>query len=1441
MNILLRCHSRLLLFALASLYLATALATAPKPVHAQGGDNPADSTATGEVRPAAVQTTLDGDGYTHWRLDLDPTCRFYDHSYTLNVPEEPGKLSDISLTATTFDVDYLDPQDCEGGSEVDPVAFNGNLLGILTGANESWSVNAWNLTNEQVVRGANRFFIDTDSTGTGCWCVGVSSVDLRAKVGFEITETSPAEGEIHRDFHAGKLDLKVTFSTDLNAATVNDATFTLAYRDLSGKLQEVPGAFTLTAPNQFGFQPFADLKDGVRYYVTVFGGANGVKSAGGATLAATRTWSFWTVPDLSLVDRFEYGDGKGSRCRPSSSPCPAVEIAVFQVARNAALVAGKDTVARIYVRWKRHGDVHPDDQVKDMNVNVVLRLGAAQIFAGATSVRRPNEYSDAQIAAAQHTINIYHRPTSGTTYTAEITPLGGAQPLTQVAVQPLASAGKTPAITFDHYYLKDGDWKSGVPADVKTGAAAFLLGGSQLTLDMFPALSVTPTEKGDFTIGYTPTGVMLTHPSCGSVREVMCPLGGASFKLSEPLCVYNKLLGMLGGKRFVSASIPTSVCPNVGGVAFGDKVLLLPPSSNPVVVPHEVGHIYGISTANSPNNKHRNDPTGIEGFQVRTKQNRSRTEMENEVPPESLMHTGPVANPAAQWPHNDDYATLLGTVSAQNLTAADAGPYLIVTGLVDVGANSVQLDAVFQQAEANGPPENAGICTAALVNGSNQTLASVPFTPNAETFPELRAVTSPSPRRTIAAVPAAEPASFSVSLPWQEAARALQIRCNGATILTRSRSATPPQVDFTNLASGATLSDEMEVAWTGSDANSDALIYQLQFSDDAGVSWTPLTAFGAATSHRLDTNLLPSGSNRRLRVLVSDGFDTAYAARTVTIANPLTVLSLAPEQYAEDVSLNTAVQIQFNTPLDIHTLTPQNVELSASGDAISATLHLSDDGRLLTLQPLAALAPDKYHSIEINDALKDTSGGGLEFGWFNSSFTTEADTVAPYVVDTYPADGARDVPLKALVQATISEDLRFGAINQSTLRLEEAGGPAVAGLATYTKDITAAVFLPNVALKPNTTYTATLSAAIADSAGNPMGSDRKWRFTTGQEEGPTTLILGNVAEETVDKDSDGLLDRLTLYVDVQSRGGSYNLNGRLLDRQGNLIQWAAADFGDGLFGGYLEAGVHRLALHFDADLIRAHNVDGPYFLDALFYYSRFLIPLPVPLPPEGDLRYRVYQTLPYPVTRFSGVLSFKPLPDRLVEWNTTRENAWNLRDYTIDLARPVSEVTYSIIGNTDPRVGVSIDASANIDIHPQPNVEAESDVTVKGCDTAGNCAQGVFTVRVQKPQAVLIAAPPAVRVAANGTRSIDVEIQDQWLRVYTGKTITLNFESEDGLGVLTPESVTTSTGKARVTYQAGPNTGEDTVSIFAAGGLSAEILIAITEGRELYLPMIHGE
>jgi hypothetical protein len=100
--------------------------------------------------------------------------------------------------------------------------------------------------------------------------------------------------------------------------------------------------------------------------------------------------------------------------------------------------------------------------------------------------------------------------------------------------------------------------------------------------------------------------------------------------------------------------------------------------------------------------------------------------------------------------------------------------------------------------------------------------------------------------------------------------------------------------------------------------------------------------------------------------------------------------------------------------------------------------------------------------------------------------------VPPTVVSLSPARDALQVPVGSAIRATFSERMAPSTFTAATFTLSGTGSvPGSVGLAG---DV--ATFTPSSPLAYGTTYTATISGSVTDQAGNPLGSDQTWSFTT---------------------------------------------------------------------------------------------------------------------------------------------------------------------------------------------------------------------------------------------------------------------------------------------------------------------------------------------------------
>lgn len=100
------------------------------------------------------------------------------------------------------------------------------------------------------------------------------------------------------------------------------------------------------------------------------------------------------------------------------------------------------------------------------------------------------------------------------------------------------------------------------------------------------------------------------------------------------------------------------------------------------------------------------------------------------------------------------------------------------------------------------------------------------------------------------------------------------------------------------------------------------------------------------------------------------------------------------------------------------------------------------------------------------------------------------DITAPTVSKVSPVNGATDIALNAKVSVAFSESIDPATMTGSSFTLA-AGETPVAGTVSNT-----GIFTPSEALAPSTEYTATITTAVTDLAGNHLAFDYVWKFTT---------------------------------------------------------------------------------------------------------------------------------------------------------------------------------------------------------------------------------------------------------------------------------------------------------------------------------------------------------
>jgi len=237
-----------------------------------------------------------------------------------------------------------------------------------------------------------------------------------------------------------------------------------------------------------------------------------------------------------------------------------------------------------------------------------------------------------------------------------------------------------------------------------------------------------------------------------------------------------------------------------------------------------------------------------------------------------------------------------------------------------------------------------------------------------------------------------------------------------------------------------------------------------------------------------------------ITISVSGGSRSGNATITVNrVADmtPPSIISRSPVAGATDFAVNSKLAVTFSEEMLRSSLTGERFRIEdAAGLVVDGLLGYAADNNQWTLEPASPLAYSTTYTVTIDGSVEDRFGGntmGADVTW---SFTTgpNPDMTPPEVTGTSPTPNLSCVGPDAYVSARFSEALDSATVNSQTFTLSPAGSTPIDATVSHSGESTE--LRPLLPLIPGTDYEATLSATIADLAGNTLATDYTWSFRT---------------------------------------------------------------------------------------------------------------------------------------------------------------------------------------------------------------------------------------------------------------------------------------------------------------------------------------------------------
>jgi hypothetical protein len=1143
-------NSRAFFILLAGLFLSSVLIAQTDVQQLQRGWRP-EQTSNYLLKRSQSETVL--DSRLSWRTDTGPYLDSYicygsssdPIKFDILINQDAKDLKNVKLTLSVYDVD-------ESSGEVDKVYVNGNYVGTLHGADDSWSVNSYTVNAAWLKGGTasspGRNEITVDLTVSG-WCVTVDWGAITADGNvFSASSYSPRNGQTQVDFTSP--DVKATFSDDVDLSTVTTTTFQVAYFDQSAAMVTVSGTYALSGKT-VTFTPSSNLFDGVKYAVTLKSGTSGIKSKGGALLDKEVKWTFMTTPNI-VIDK----------------------VVPVQTSEGSNMIALKRGMVRVYATWDLKTQVHSKAQADKISAKVSLESNGVAAGTLNATIKRRDLITGAETRAGRQSVNIFNwfPPVGGNSLKATVEVTQHNNNVLKVEkTASYSTQSKFVDLRFQYYALQVGAWATS-PSSIPWATLGQNVQLASVAMQQqFPIMTLASTSGGSFNPGLPkPTRyVAITELNYVAMR------------------VYEQWQRTLqpSGTQFIVGYVPSGYLGAgvVGGEGFsqwlvnwgGNTVNILSESANSAILPHEFGHAWSLS--------HSGSSPSIEGYEIDLSGTRGRQRSTGAGSfVTSLMDPTPNSTDAA-FIMNSDYNTLLSTAHKSNiqvLTQALATPAFLIAGFFDP-SDVATLDPIRRQDFTNANPPTTGAYIVEQVNSSGSVVQTNNF----------------DPASAILGTDGRQYRMFSIGVPYNATTQRIRIK-KGATQLTEIvRSTNAPVVTITAPAANAIWNGSRTVSWTGSDADGNALTYDVSYSADNGNTWEVLALETSTTSLLLSTDLIPQGSSCKLSVSASDGFNTTISTVNFTVANGLRVQGTVPSTSASSVPLTATVQAQFGSSLQNGSITTSNFTLTAGGVAVSGTVSYNALSKVFSFVPSTDLSFNTVYTARLRTGIQDSSGNSLasDYTW---TFTTEVDASSLEVESVSPEAASIGVAINAPVSIRFSKPVNTSTLTTSNVRLVSQTGSSVTGSVSYDAAQRLATFRPTGSLSANTRYMCTVTTAVSSTDSKPLSAQYDWFFVTGVDSTSAIAFTGKFTDRAVDKNVNGLYDSLAIDVEVIATvAGTYAMNGKLADANGNEIMWAA------LQGLSLPVGTSTITLLFDGKLINAYSIDGPYQLTDLMIYN----------------------------------------------------------------------------------------------------------------------------------------------------------------------------------------------------------------------------------------------
>jgi hypothetical protein len=321
----------------------------------------------------------------------------------------------------------------------------------------------------------------------------------------------------------------------------------------------------------------------------------------------------------------------------------------------------------------------------------------------------------------------------------------------------------------------------------------------------------------------------------------------------------------------------------------------------------------------------------------------------------------------------------------------------------------------------------------------------------------------------------------------------------------------PPTVTATLPGNGAAFVAITPVITATFSEEIDPFTLATNFTLDAGaVPVSGTVSYIPATRTAIFTPSSPLPNNTACTVTIATGVrDRAGNAMAAPVSWSFTTIpretvlpivsATVPAARAVNVQINTPITAIFSERMDPATINAATFTVAG----LAGTVSYDDATLTATFTPdVQPLAFSTTYRAAITTAVRDLAGNALPLAKAFSFTTAAPDFVPPTITGTSPADGSRNIPVTAIINAVFSEQIDPATLGPASITLTGQSfattAPfAVTGTVSLSSSgltLPSAIFTPAAPLPFGSVYSARVTG-VKDLAGNLM-TDKTWSFTT---------------------------------------------------------------------------------------------------------------------------------------------------------------------------------------------------------------------------------------------------------------------------------------------------------------------------------------------------------